>query len=153
MCRSRYEAVLTVSVVSFHRWKKPGCLFDLQHICYILWTCFSIDNRHSYVYQKRKKLTWSCNFTFLYTDDVLILSTNITEILLKVSLNTINPHLIKLLIIMIPIFHSINFFISSVHSVCYRFHRPLLFCQCQNKNIGYIDISTKPTDNFQYDII
>ena len=70
--------------------------FDWQHLCYLCWTCFSTDSRHTYRYklcfssrrlvplfvwgrlhtgasQEKRKET-SPNFTFRYIDDVLSLN-------------------------------------------------------------------------------
>jgi hypothetical protein len=73
-------------------------VFDWQHICYLWWTCFSTDSRHTYgcklcsssrllvplfvlgrlhtgaSQKNEKKLARSFNFTFGYIDDVLSLN-------------------------------------------------------------------------------
>ena len=75
-------------------------VFDWQHICYVWWTCFATDSRHTYGYKlccaplladlflysyeayciqgllkkNEKKLARSFNFTFRYIDDVLSLN-------------------------------------------------------------------------------
>jgi hypothetical protein len=70
-------------------------VYDWQHICYLWWTCFSTDSRHTYGYKLladlflysyeadfihgllkkyEKKLTRSFNFTFRYIYDVLSLN-------------------------------------------------------------------------------
>ena len=75
--------------------KQHAQVFDGQHICYLWWTCFSTDSRHSYgcklwsssrllviffsyeaviiqelLQKNEKKLIRSFNFTFRYIDDV-----------------------------------------------------------------------------------
>ena len=69
-------------------------VFDWQHICYLWWTCFSTDNRHTYwvqtvhlfsptcsficmkqtSYKVSREKRKSFNFTFSNIDDVLSLN-------------------------------------------------------------------------------
>jgi hypothetical protein len=83
----------------FWRWyRQHDWVFNWQHICYILWTCFSTDSRHSCGYQlcsssrqliplsllcrlhrgalekNKMKLTRTFDFTFCHIDDVLSLN-------------------------------------------------------------------------------
>ena len=79
----------------FHQYAR---VFDWQQICYLWWTCFSTDSRHTYGYnlcsssrrlvplfvwgrfhigasqEKRKETSRSFNIKFRYIDDVLSLN-------------------------------------------------------------------------------
>jgi hypothetical protein len=100
----------------FWRWyRQHDWVFNWQHICYILWTCFSTDSRHSCGYQlcsssrqliplsllcrlhrgalekNKMKLTRTFDFTFCHIDDVL--SLNNSMFILIASIPLIEKHI------------------------------------------------------------